>query len=122
MYVLSCTWQAGIRTHELEYAFRLTLPSVFPGPLTEPVVVAGDQRAEFLGDAVTAAMGEMLTITLPEEVTAYTLEGSEVGYEAGAPVPGRWGRSFGHASGIWTAAPQAAAPTGAGLHPDLHLG
>lgn len=96
VYVLSCTWQAGIRTHELEYAFRLTLPSVFPGPLTEPVVVAGDQRAEFLGDAVTAAMGEMLTITLPEEVTAYTLEGSEVGYEAWRTLSqGGGGGSFG---------------------------
>lgn len=39
LYVLSCTWQEGIRTHELEYAFRLNLPSVPPGPLTEPVVV-----------------------------------------------------------------------------------
>lgn len=96
VYMLSCTWQAGLRTHELEYAFRLTLPSVFPGPLTEPVVVAGDQRAEFLGDAVTAAMGEMLTITLPEEVTAYTLEGSEVGYEAWRTLSqGGGGGSFG---------------------------
>lgn len=41
LYVLSCTWQEGIRTHELEYAFRLNLPSVPPGPLTDPVVVAG---------------------------------------------------------------------------------
>lgn len=96
VYVLSCTWRAGLRTHELEYAFRLTLPSVPPGPLTEPVVVAGDQRAEFLGDAVTAAMGEMLTITLPEEVTAYTLEGSEVGYEAWRTLSqGGGGGSFG---------------------------
>ena len=96
VYVLSCTWQAGLRTHELEYAFRLTLPSVPPGPLTEPVVVAGDQRAEFLGDAVTAAMGELLTITLPEEVTAYTLEGSEVGYEAWRTLSqGGGGGSFG---------------------------
>ena len=95
-YVLSCTWQAGLRTHELEYAFQLTLPSVPPGPLTEPVVVAGDQRAEFLGDAVTAAMGELLTITLPEEVTAYTLEGSEVGYEAWRTLSqGGGGGSFG---------------------------
>ena len=30
LYVLSCTWQEGIRTHELEYAFRLNLPSVPP--------------------------------------------------------------------------------------------
>lgn len=81
VYVLSCTWQAGIRAHQLEYAFQLTLPSVPTGPLTEPVVVAGDQRVEFLGDAATAAMGELLTITLPDEVIAYTLEGCEVGYE-----------------------------------------
>lgn len=97
VYVLSCTWQAGLRTHELEYAFRLTLPSVPPGPLTEPVVVAGDQRVDFAGDAsVTAAMGELLTITLPEEVTAYTLEGSEVGYEAWRTLSqGGGGGSFG---------------------------
>lgn len=97
VYVLSCTWRAGLRTHELEYAFRLTLPSVPPGPLTEPVVVAGDQRVDFDGDAsVTAAMGEMLTITLPEEVTAYTLEGAEVGYEAWRTLSqGGGGGSFG---------------------------
>ena len=58
LYVLSCTWQEGIRTHELEYAFRLNLPSVPPGPLTEPVVVAGDTRVDLDGDAsATAAMG-----------------------------------------------------------------
>lgn len=96
LYVLSCTWREGMRTQELEYAFQLTLPSVPPGPLTEPVVVAGDQRVEFLGDAATAAMGEMLTITLPEEVTAYTLEGAEVGYEAWRTLSqGGGGGSFG---------------------------
>ena len=74
VYVLSCTWRAGLRTHELEYAFRLTLPSVPPGPLTEPVVVAGDQRVEFDGDAsVTAAMGETLTIIHPDEPGSYML-------------------------------------------------
>ena len=74
VYVLSCTWQAGLRTHELEYAFRLTLPSVPPGPLTEPVVVAGDQRVDFAGDAsVTAAMGETLTIIHPDEPGSYML-------------------------------------------------
>ena len=74
VYVLSCTWQAGLRTHELEYAFQLTLPSVFPGPLTEPVVVAGDQRVDFAGDAsVTAAMGETLTIIHPDEPGSYML-------------------------------------------------
>lgn len=82
VYVLSCTWRAGLRTHELEYAFRLTLPSVPPGPLTEPVVVAGDQRVDFDGDAsVTAAMGAFLHVTLPDEVTAYTLEGGNAAYE-----------------------------------------
>lgn len=96
VYVLSCTWQAGLRTHELEYAFRLTLPSVPPGPLTEPVVMAGDQRAEFLGDAATAAMGTFLHVTLPDDVTAYTLEG---GGAAGGTVvtlsEGGGGGSFG---------------------------
>ena len=97
VYVLSCTWQAGLRTHELEYAFRLTLPSVPPGPLTEPVVVAGDQRVDFTGDAsVTAAMGTFLHVTLPDDVTAYTLEGSEVGYEAWHTLSqGGGGGSFG---------------------------
>ena len=96
VYVLSCTWRAGLRTHELEYAFRLTLPSVPPGPLTEPVVVAGDQRVEFLGDAATAAMGTFLHITMPDKVTAYTLEGSEVGYEAWRTLSqGGGGGSFG---------------------------
>lgn len=67
LYVLSCTWQEGIRTHELEYAFRLNLPSVPPGPLTEPVVVAGDTRVDLDGDAsATAAMGKTLTITHPD--------------------------------------------------------
>ncbi len=97
VYVLSCTWQAGLRTHELEYAFRLTLPSVPPGPLTEPVVVAGDQRVEFDGDAsVTAAMGTFLHVTLPDDVTAYTLEGG--GATGGTVVTlseGGGGGSFG---------------------------
>lgn len=97
VYVLSCTWQAGLRTHELEYAFRLTLPSVPPGPLTEPVVVAGDQRVDFTGDAsVTAAMGTFLHVTLPDDVTAYTLEGG--GATGGTVVTlseGGGGGSFG---------------------------
>ena len=97
VYVLSCTWRAGLRTHELEYAFRLTLPSVPPGPLTEPVVVAGDQRVEFDGDAsVTAAMGTFLHVTLPDDVTAYTLEGG--GATGGTVVTlseGGGGGSFG---------------------------
>lgn len=97
VYVLSCTWQAGIRTHELEYAFRLTLPSVPPGPLTEPVVVAGDQRVDFDGDAsVTAAMGAFLHVTLPDEVTAYTLEGGNAAYEGMETLfSGGGGGSFG---------------------------
>ena len=97
VYVLSCTWQAGLRTHTLEYAFRLTLPSVPPGPLTEPVVVAGDQRVDFDGDAsATAAMGTFLHVTLPDDVTAYTLEGAEVGYEAWRTLSqGGGGGSFG---------------------------
>lgn len=96
LYVLSCTWQTGLRTQELEYAFQLTMPSVPPGPLAEPVVVAGDQRVEFLGDAATAAMGTFLHITMPDEVTAYTLEGSEVGYEAWRTLSqGGGGGSFG---------------------------
>ena len=96
-YVLSCTWQAGLRTHELEYAFRLTLPSVPPGPLTEPVVVAGDQRVDFDGDAsVTAAMGAFLHVTLPDEVTAYTLEGGNAAYEGMETLfSGGGGGSFG---------------------------
>ena len=97
VYVLSCTWRAGLRTHELEYAFRLTLPSVPPGPLTEPVVVAGDQRVDFTGDAsVTAAMGTFLHVTLPDDVTAYTLEGG--GATGGTVVTlseGGGGGSFG---------------------------
>ena len=97
VYVLSCTWQAGLRTHELEYAFRLTLPSVPPGPLTEPVVVAGDQRVDFDGDAsVTAAMGAFLHVTLPDEVTAYTLEGGNAAYEGMETLfSGGGGGSFG---------------------------
>ena len=97
VYVLSCTWQAGLRTHELEYAFRLTLPSVPPGPLTEPVVVAGDQRVDFTGDAsVTAAIGTFLHITIPDDVTAYTLEGGEDGYAARRTLSqGGGGGSFG---------------------------
>ena len=96
-FVLSCTWQAGLRTHELEYAFRLTLPSVPPGPLTEPVVVAGDQRVDFDGDAsVTAAMGAFLHVTLPDEVTAYTLEGGNAAYEGMETLfSGGGGGSFG---------------------------
>ena len=74
LYVLSCTWQEGIRTHELEYAFRLNLPSVPPGPLTEPVVVAGDTRVDLDGDAsATAAMGSFLHITIPDNVVSYAL-------------------------------------------------
>ncbi len=81
-YVLSCTWRSGVlRTHTLEYAFQLTLPSVPPGPLTEPVVVAGDQRVDLAGDAsTTAAMGTFLHVTLPEDVTAYALEGGGAAY------------------------------------------
>ena len=76
LYVLSCTWQEGIRTHELEYAFRLNLPSVPPGPLTEPVVVAGDTRVDLDGDAsATAAMGSFLHITIPDNVVSYALAG-----------------------------------------------
>ena len=76
LYVLSCTWQEGIRTHELEYAFRLNLPSVPPGPLTEPVVVAGDTRVDLDGDAsATAAMGSFLHITSPDNVVSYALAG-----------------------------------------------
>ena len=76
LYVLSCTWQEGIRTHELEYAFRLNLPSVPPGPLTEPVVVAGDTRVDLDGDAsATAAMGSFLNITIPDNVVSYALAG-----------------------------------------------
>ncbi len=76
LYVLSCTWQEGIRTHELEYAFRLNLPSVPPGPLTDPVVVAGDTRVDLDGDAsATAAMGSFLHITIPDNVVSYALAG-----------------------------------------------
>lgn len=76
LYVLSCTWQEGIRTHGLEYAFRLNLPSVPPGPLTEPVVVAGDTRVDLDGDAsATAAMGSFLHITIPDNVVSYALAG-----------------------------------------------
>ena len=76
LYVLSCTWQEGIRTHGLEYAFRLNLPSVPPGPLTEPVVVAGDTRVDLDGDAsATAAMGSFLHITSPDNVVSYALAG-----------------------------------------------
>ncbi|MFQ9918420.1 MAG: hypothetical protein ACLRWQ_20680 [Flavonifractor plautii] len=77
LYVLSLhTWQEGIRTHELEYAFRLNLPSVPPGPLTDPVVVAGDTRVDLDGDAsATAAMGSFLHITIPDNVVSYALAG-----------------------------------------------
>ena len=76
LYVLSCTWQEGIRTHELEYAFRLNLPSVPPGPLTDPVVVAGDTRVDLDGDAsATAAMGSFLHITIPDNVVSYAVAG-----------------------------------------------
>ena len=76
LYVLSCTWQEGIRTHGLEYAFRLNLPSVPPGPLTDPVVVAGDTRVDLDGDAsATAAMGSFLHITIPDNVVSYALAG-----------------------------------------------
>ena len=98
VYVLSCTWRSGVlRSHTLEYAFRLTLPSVLPGPLTEPVVVAGDQRVDFTGDAsVVAAIGTFLHVTIPDDVTAYTLEG---GGAAGGTVvslsEGGGGGSFG---------------------------
>ncbi len=87
LYVLSCTWQEGIRTHELEYAFRLNLPSVPPGPLTDPVVVAGDTRVDLDGDAsATAAMGSFLHITIPDNVVSYALAGQ--GADGGSPGQG----------------------------------
>lgn len=98
VYVLSCTWRSGVlRSHTLEYAFRLTLPSVPPGPLTEPVVVAGDQRVDFTGDAsVVAAIGTFLHVTLPDDVTAYTLEGGGAAYGATVTLSkGGGGGSFG---------------------------
>ena len=68
-----------------------------PGPLTEPVVVAGDQRVDFAGDAsVTAAMGTFLHVTLPDDVTAYTLEGGNAAYEGMETLSsGGGGGSFG---------------------------
>ena len=52
------------------------MPSVPPGPLTEPVVVAGDTRVDLDGDAsATAAMGSFLHITIPDNVVSYALAG-----------------------------------------------
>ncbi len=86
LYVLSCTWQEGIRTHELEYAFRLNLPSVPLAP-HRAGGGGGDTRVDLDGDLRHGGYGLFLHITSPDNVVSYALAGQ--GADGGSTGQGR---------------------------------